>query len=253
MKFLIRILVLFLLIVNTAFSQELTAEQITQKINDAMSVEQVYGIFKMTITTSSGKERTFEYESFSKDKGKKNLIRYLKPARVKGQAILMLNNADDIWTYFPRTKRTRKLATHAKKQKIEGSDFSYEDMGAGESFITDYTSKRLKNEKKEGYDCYKLELTRKKDSDAGYSKMLIWARKDNFMPVVIDYYDDKHADVLEKELVLMDFRVIQGIPTAMKMVMYDKQDKTRTTMEYEKIDYNVNLDDEMFTERALRK
>ncbi len=42
----------------------------------------------------------------------------------------MLNNADNIWTYFPRTKRVRKLASHAKKQKVQGGDFTFEDFSS---------------------------------------------------------------------------------------------------------------------------
>jgi len=49
----------------------------------------------------------FYYDSYSKNKGEKNLLRYIEPKRAKGQAILMLNYADDIWMYFPRTKRIR--------------------------------------------------------------------------------------------------------------------------------------------------
>ena len=42
----------------------------------------------------------------------------------------MLNDGDDIWTYFPRTRRVRKLASHAKKQKVPGSDFSFGDFSS---------------------------------------------------------------------------------------------------------------------------
>ena len=78
--------------------------------------------------TTSGKKRTFIFEAWSRDKGEKSLIRYLEPRRAKGQATLMLNNADDIWMYFPRTQRVRKLATHAKKQKA-GAPFSVKIAG----------------------------------------------------------------------------------------------------------------------------
>jgi len=110
MKTLIITTTIILFCLSAISGQELTANQIIHKVNDLMNQETVYGKIRMTIVTTSGKKRTFEYESWSKDKGEKNLIRYTKPARVKGQAILMLNNADDIWAYFPRTKRVRKLA-----------------------------------------------------------------------------------------------------------------------------------------------
>ena len=235
------------------YSQELTGQDIIQKVNDLINVETSFGKQKMTIMTSSGGDRTFIMESWSKDRGEKNLVRYLEPKRVKGQATLMLNHADDIWMYFPRTKRVRKLATHAKKQKVQGSDFSYEDMGSGDAFIEDYTPKRLKDEKMEGHECYKLELARKPESDLSYSRLVMWVIKENFYPIVIDYYDEDDPELWLKRLVQSDIQIIDEIPTAMKIVMYNKQDNTQTEMELLEVKYNVELDDSMFTERALKK
>jgi outer membrane lipoprotein-sorting protein len=242
-----------LLAAPVSFSQELTGEDIIKKVNDLMNVQTAYGKAKMTIVTTSGQKRTFIYESWSKNKGEKNLMRYLEPKRVKGQAVLMLNNADDIWMYFPRTQRVRKLATHAKKQKMQGSDFSYEDMGSGDAFITDYTPERLKDEKMEGYDCYQVELTRKPESDMSYSRLIMRVIKENFVPVVIDYYHEDDPSLHEKRLIQSDIRIIDDLPTAMKVVMLNKNDNTQTEMELLEVKYNLILDDSMFTERSLKK
>jgi len=242
-----------LIITSALFSQELTGDDIIQKVNDLLNVETSQAKSKMTITTTSGNKRTFVFESWSKDRGEKNLVRYLEPKRVYGQATLMLNNADDIWMFFPRTQRVRKLATHAKKQKMEGSDFSYEDMGSGDAFIEDFSAKRLEDEKMGDSDCYKLELTRKPGSDVSYSKLIMWIIKENFYPIVIDYYDEDDPNRQEKRLVQSDIRIIDGIPTAMKAVMTNKNDNTQTEMELLEVKYNVELTDDMFTERALRK
>jgi len=247
------VIIIILLGATNICGQELTADQIIQKVDNLMNQETVYGKMKMTIVTTSGAKRTFEYESWSKDWGEKNLVRYTDPPRVKDQAILMLNNADDIWAYFPRTNRVRKLATHAKKQKMQGSDFTYEDMGSGDAFITNFTAKRLGDEKMEGYDCYKIELTKKKDVNSYYSRIIMWVIKENFVPVVLDYYDEDDPDRLLKRLVQYDIKEIDGVPTGMKMVMYNKEDNTQTSMEMVEVKYNVPIKDEMFTERGLRK
>ena len=244
---------MFMLLAPGVFSQELTADDIIQKVNDQFNTETSYGKSKMTIVTTSGQKRTFVQESWSKDKGEKNLVRYLEPRRVKDQAVLMLNHANDIWMFFPRTQRVRKLATHAKKQKMQGSDFSYEDMGSGDAFIDDFTSKRLEDEQKEGQDCYKLELIRKQESGSSYSRLIMWIIKENFLPVVIDYYDEKDPTYLLKTMVASDFRVIDGIPTSMKVVMFNQNDNTQTEMEILEMKYNITLTDDMFTERSLKK
>jgi len=236
-----------------AQNNELTGKEIVEKVNELLSPSTSYGKLKMTIVTTSGNKRTFVYESWSKNEGEKNLIRYLEPRRVKDQAVLMLDNADDIWMFFPRTKRVRKLATHAKKQKMQGSDFSYEDMGSGDSFIDDFTAKRLEDEEMQGYQCYTVELIRNADSDLSYSKLIMWVMKDNFYPLIIDYYDEDNPERKIKRLIQSDIQIIDGIPTAMKMVMKNLNDNTQTEMELLEARYNIELNDRLFTERELRK
>jgi outer membrane lipoprotein-sorting protein len=234
-------------------AQEMTAEEIIKTMTETMNPEQSEGKMKMTIMTTSGEERAFVYETYSKDQGEKSLMKYIEPTRVKGQTILMLNDANDIWTYFPKTKRVKKLATHAKRQKLEGSDFSYEDLGASDEFIDKYNSVRLEDEKKEGRLSYKIELTRKPEGDAGYSRIVMWVDKERFVPVVVDYYHDKDSELWEKQLVCTDVQLIDGIYTPMKCVMYNKLDNTMTSMEIIEVNYKVNLPDDLFTELGMQK
>lgn len=230
-----------------------SADDIIRTMTDTMNPDQSKGIFRMTIMTSSGDERTFVYESYSKGQGEKNLLKYLKPNRLKGQSILMLNDANDIWIYFPKTGRIRKLATHAKKQKLEGSDFSYEDLGGSDAFIDDYDAMLKGEEKKEGKRCYKLELTRVAESSASYSKVIMWVEKETYVPLVIDYFHDGDPELLEKQLVTGNVKLIDGISTPMKVVMYNKLDNTHTTMEIDGITYDVELPDDLFTEMGMKQ
>ncbi len=234
-------------------AQALTAEEIVKKVTQIMNPATSEGTMRMTITTTTGRLRTFEYKVYSKNHGEKTLMKYQQPARLRGQAILMLNNADDIWIYFPRTNRVRKLATHAKRQKMEGSDFSYEDMGAGNTFLTDFTAKLLGEEKRNGEKCYKLALTRKKGSSSSYSRLVLWVEKKSFVPVQIDYFDEHDASRCVKRLFLSEIETIDGIPTPKKMVMKNLLDNTQTVVEITAIRYDVPLSDALFTERGLKK
>ncbi len=232
---------------------EMTATEIIEGIHEAWNQDQAYAVMTMTINTSGGEVRTFKYESWSKDKGDKNLMKYLEPSRVKGQATLMLNNADDIWVYFPRTKRVRKLATHAKKQKMEGSDFSYEDMGSGDTWLEDFNHNRLPDEQYQKIDCYVLAITPKEGVESGYSKMVMWVDQETYITYQVDYYDEKHHDIHLKRLTCENVQDIQGVPTAMKFTMHSYDGNSDTIMEIIEMDYSVKLNDEMFTERGLRK
>lgn len=252
MRYLFR-LMFVLWLSSSAVAVEMTGTEIIRTANDVFNQDQAQGIFELTINTTTGQLRTFVYESFSKNRGEKSLIRYLEPARVKGQATLMLNNADDIWVYFPRTQRVRKLAAHAKKQKMEGSDFAYEDLGSGESFLTDFNHQRLPDVAYDGIDCYQVELVIKPDKTSSYSRMIMLIGKKDFMMRTVDYYDEKDPKTVVKRLTIQEIKDIQGVPTPMRMVMKSLDDNSESVMAIREINYKVNLSDEMFTERGLRE
>jgi len=252
MRYIFKLMFVLCLVKGTV-AAELTGMEIIRTANDVFNQDQAQGMFELTINTTTGQQRTFVYESFSKNRGEKSLIRYLEPARVKGQATLMLNNADDIWVYFPRTQRVRKLATHAKKQKMEGSNFAYEDLGSGESFLTDFIHQRLPDAEYDGVDCYRVELTVKPGKTSSYSRMIMLIGKKDFMMRTVDYYDEKDPKTVVKRLTIQEIKDIQGVPTPMRMIMKSLDDNSESVMAIVEINYRINLPDEMFTERGLRE
>jgi hypothetical protein len=96
-------------------------------------------------------------------------------------------------------------------------------------------------------------MIRKEGSETGYSRLIMWIIKDNFFPVVIDYYDRNNPELLIKTLVQYDIKEMDGIPTAKKMVMYNKQENSQTSIEMLEVKYNLNLEDSLFTERNLKR
>lgn len=237
-----------LLTTGTTQAQELTAKEIIQKMDQTERVESSEGLFRQIITTSGGEKRTLEMKAYSKNRNEKQLMIYTEPARVKGDKILMLNEGDDIWFYTPRTDRVRHLASHARKQKVQGSDFAYEDM-AGGSIEEDYTYTLLGQEKVEGTKCYQFELI-PTESGPHYSKMILWADKERFLTRQIDYYEEGE---LLKRLKTYDIKEIDGHWYAMKMVMTDVQAGGETVLQTLEIRLDVDLPDEIFTTRNLKR
>lgn len=232
-------------------AQENIGLTVIKAVTEIMSPENMKSKGSQTITTSSGKTRTFEFDSYAGNRGESTLTRYTKPAAIRGQAFLTLNNADDIWTYFPRTKRVRKLASHAKKQKVQGSDFTYEDMGGGDVFLTKFTPKYLGDEEKNGELCWKVELTGIETEDPPYPRIILWSRKADYAPVYVDYYDEN--DYNSKSLSLSDIQVVEGYPTAMKMEMVDHKERSSTIMETLEVTYKWEPPKGFFSERNLKK
>ena len=64
------IIILMGILANTCLiSQEMTGDDIIQKVNEVLSPNTSYGKSSMTIVTTSGDKRTFVMESWSKNKG----------------------------------------------------------------------------------------------------------------------------------------------------------------------------------------
>ncbi len=244
-----RIIIFLAIFYSIVLAENPTGMSLLTKMLDVMSQENVKAVMTQTIQTSSGDTRTFEYESFMGMDGENSLMIYTKPSRVKGNAVLMTDNSNNIWAYNQRTRRVRKLASHAKKQKFEGSDFTYEDMGSGDSWKKDFTPKYLGKEKIDGQNCYKIQLT-KKNKDISYSKLICYLKTDNFFPVQIDYYNENKE--LLKSLYMKNIKIVENIPTPMKMIMKNHQDNTETIMEYKSITYDVEFNQRFFTENNLK-
>lgn len=243
-----QIVFMVVIAVLTAQAQQLTPKEIIQRIDETERVSSSEAIVKQIITTSGGKKRTLEMKSFTKDQNDKQLMIYTSPSRVKGDKILMLNDGNDIWFYTPKTDRVRHLASHAKRQKVQGSDFSYEDMSSG-SIEEDYTYALLDEEKIDGTSCYKFELI-PTESGPHYSKLIYWGDKERFLTVRIDYYEDGE---LLKRLKCYDVKKIDGHWYQMKLVMADLQEGGETVMETTEIKFDIDLDDKIFTTGNLKR
>jgi outer membrane lipoprotein-sorting protein len=239
------------LLTAVAFSlNAMTADEIL----DSMEANQEPQSSRMEVTQvvypASGSERTSKLLSYSKDKGDRGLMEYVTPARIKGMKILMLNDGDDIWLFSPRTARVRKIASHQKNQSVNNSDFSYEDL-SGSDNRDEYDSKVDGTEKVAGAECYKITMTAKGGSDESYSKIVYWVDKEKFLPMQAHFYDEDGEKW--KVLTLSDISK-QGTYWAYGTVeMKNVLKGSRTVMKMTKIEYDVELDDAMFSERYLKK
>lgn len=231
------------------YAEEMTASQILGKIDDVAYSKSSKGVMSQVVTTPGGDVRTYRFEGLTLDGTDKALSIYMEPSKVKGVKILVLNDGDDIWTFFPRTGRVRKIASSARKQRVMGSDFSYDDF-AGGKFERNYTAERLPDVKEKGVDCYVLQMTPTPEGPK-YAKLVGWVDRESFVPVKIDYYDED--GMLLKRLTVMDVQDIQGHLTPMKLVMENLQEGGQTAVETESIVYDIPLSASDFSERSLQK
>ncbi|MFQ6603981.1 MAG: outer membrane lipoprotein-sorting protein [Fidelibacterota bacterium] len=232
-----------------AWSQD--AQSIIDRMTATLTQATSRARMTQTVETTSGKTRTLEFEMFSADSGSSVLIRYIKPSSVKGQSFLMLNDANDIWTYFPRTRRVRKLASSAKNQKVQGSDFSYSDFSSSDTWQEDYISTldgsvRLKDEA-----CWKLTATETEKNDSDYPRVVLFIRKSDYSPLQMDFYNENNQH--EKTLTFENITNIEGVPTAMRMIMENVLEGSKTVMEIKEMTYAWTPPKGFFSERNLQQ
>jgi len=233
---------------TTATAEELAVAEIVRRIDATERLAASEGLVEQTIITSGGKKRTLKAKTYSRDRNDKQLMIYTAPRRVKGDKILMLNEGDDIWFYTPKTDRVRHLASHARRRKVQGSDFAYEDM-AGGSIEEDYVCKLLGEEEIDEIACYQLELI-PTESGPHYSKLILWAEKEKFVTRRIDYYEEGE---LLKRLITSDVRRIDGHWYPMEMVMRNLQEGGETAMKTVEMRFDVKLGDGLFTTQAMKR
>lgn len=202
-----------------------------------------------TVFRADGSSRESKLVSYGFGEGEKSLMEYVSPARIKGMKVLSLNDGDDIWMFSARTGRVRKIASGQRKQSANNSDFSYEDMSTRDR-RADYNCTLEGEETRDGVQCYRIDMT-SKTPDKTYSKMVFWVDKEKMVGVAGEMYDE--TGTLWKRLTVSGLKKVAGYWTPQSVEMKNLLKDSRTVMKMDKIEYDIELDEGMFSERNLKR
>ncbi len=248
-------LITFLLAGITANAQELTGEEILERIEGKASLAGS-GMATVNLITENkrGEQRFNTVIIYRKgdDKVEKQLIEYLEPADVKGTKFLSIveeGEEDLMYIYFPFLGRERRIAAHAKGESFMGTDFTYEEIGSGKGYEEGYETKRLEDDVFEGYPCYVLELE-PGETDSEYVSLKMWVWKEEFSTLKIEFYEEEKK--LTKTLTNLDLRKENGEYMSYKIVMADEIKGTKTIIEILETK-EEELSEDYFTLRYLRR
>ena len=226
---------------------DLTASLILDSMLVVMHPPSSQGKIEQEIISPGNVERVFTFDYYSENNGENVLICYTDPPEVKCNSFLIKNNGNDIWVFFPKTRRLRKLPDHVKNQRAHGSDFSYEDFSGSKNWIRDYNVKKEESGERE---TYLLKFSHKENTKTSYESQRIYVDKLNYYPHSIQYYQSgKHV----KTLTFRNVIDLQGYPTAQTLIMKNHIDKSQTKMRILDMEYNLNFKDGFFNERILNR
>ena len=133
-----------------------------------------------------------------------------------------------------------------------GSDFANDDLVKESSIVNDYEHKILSLEKIGDHLVYKIELLPKPHAPVIWGKILRWIRKNDFVPIREEYYDENGS--LIKVLQYTDIEAISDrtIPKVWSMVPVNKTGHS-TVIKILDIEYDMSLSDDIFTLNNLKK
>lgn len=210
----------------------------------------------MKLVNREGKERLRQMTMLRKNMGDKGDQRYYvyfhRPADVRGTVFMVWKNAareDDRWLYVPAIDLVKRIAANDKRSSFVGSDFTYEDV----------SGRRPDEDKHEltgedtigGRKAFVIKNTPLDPADMEYSYRTIWIDQETFLPLKEEYYNQRGE--LYKVFKGERIEEVEGIPTLTHRVMENLESGHKTEVLMGGIDYNLGLDERVFTEISLRR
>ncbi len=246
------ILVSVIIFQSIALAGSLTGEEILSKVEEVTQPATSHVIMRMILADSRGNSRERKVEMFRKNEElSSSIIKFLEPADVKGTGFLALekeNGSDDMYLYLPALGSARRISSSQKNGSFVGTDFTYNDMAiiGGGKFNRDYDSTVIK----EGEDSYQLKLI-PVNEDIDYKQVNIWIKRDSWYPLKLEFYNQKGE--LYKLMEVIEVEEKNNYYTIKDLIMKDLERGTSTEMIIEEVEYDLPLDDQIFTVRFLRR
>ena len=248
-----------------AADTDLTVDQIITKANHMAYYQGSDGKSKVTMTITDKQARTRNREFIilrknadDKDNDQNYFVYFLAPSDVRKMVFMVQKHSavdkdDDRWLYLPSLDLVKRIAASDKRTSFVGSDFLYEDV-SGRSLDEDShalvettdTSFIVKN-------------TPKNPDSVEFSYFTVTIDKTTFMPMKMEYYDKSGTlyRTIESKKV-ENFTAKEGetevtYPTVTESVVKDLKTGSTTEMVFSEVSYNLGTQDDIFTERYLRR
>lgn len=175
------------------------------------------------------------------------LVVFSQPSDVRNTAYLVRKHAgadDDRWLYLPGLDLVRRVSAGDKRTSFVGAHYFYEDVsGRGPD---EDTHELLETTDEQ----YLLRHTPKDESSVEFASYRTWIDRETFLPMKIEYTNA--AGDIYRRVEVLAVEEIEGYPTVTLSRVSDLAGGGQTDMQFRFIDYDLGLDESVFTERSLR-
>jgi outer membrane lipoprotein-sorting protein len=213
--------------------------------------QQYEGVLKVVDAAGKTSEKGWQYERLGSHGDSKLVIRFMRPAEVKGVALLVLNHPDrssDQWMWTPAINRERRVAAQDRGSRFFGTDFSFEDLE--ERDVEQYEYQLAGEVACEGEPCWQITATPRSGKRSQYTKSVYSIRKSTYTYAQVENHN---VAGLVRRVKYSQMANVQGIWTARTLEVEDVVRKSRTTLSLQSVKYNVPLAADQFTVEALRR
>ena len=242
-------------------SASLTPEGVARAVEARDTGKDSRGEMRMRLYDRQGRvrERAMSIAALrgAGDTGDRTLVRFTYPNDIRGTSFLVWEhpNADDErFLFLPALGRVRRIAGQEKQESFVGSDLSYEDIGGRD--VADYSyAFAAENAVWTAPDGSKLPAwsleSRATDAGAEFPRSVSLILKDRLISVHADIFNRRNERAKTVDVTRLER--VDGIWTALDLVVANERDKTRTELQTTSLRYNVGLKPADFDRRQLEQ
>lgn len=189
--------------------------------------------------------------------GDRTLVRFTYPNDIRGTSFLVWEHPDaddERFLFLPALGRVRRIAGQEKQESFVGSDLSYEDIGGRD--VADYTYAFVAEHAvwtaPDGsrLPAWSLE-SRAKDAGAEFPRSVSLILKDRLVSVHADVFNRRNERAKTFDVTRLER--VDGIWTALDLVVANDRDRTRTELTTTTLRYDVGLKPADFDRRQLEQ
>jgi outer membrane lipoprotein-sorting protein len=221
--------------------------EIIDRVDRLLRGDSSRGVATMEVVTEHWeREMTMEVWSLGTDY---SLVRLRAPQKEAGTATLKAEA--DIWNYLPKVDRSIKIPASMMGGSWMGSHFTNDDLVKESRLIEDYDVEIAFEGEADGVAVWDFLLTPKPEAPVVWGSIEYRIRQGDYMPLWTKFYDEDGD--LARTMEHSAFTEMGGrlLPAVMDMYPADKPGE-RTTMRYEEIEFDIDVDTSFFSLRNLQ-
>ncbi len=239
-----------------------SGESVVERVNARHDGVTLTRDLTMKLIDRRGKERKRETRGFRKYFGdeKRTAIFYLSPNNIRDTAFLTYDYAqadrdDDQWLYLPALRKVRRISASDRGDYFLGTDFTYEDIKKESKIAAeDYRFRTLRADSVDGHTVWVVEATPISEEVAkelGYGRVVLWVDAKIWISRLTEFWDTRGEPL--KTTRSLEIREIDGIWTSHRLEVDHHQTEHRTIFTFSEVQYDLEIDDNLFTEGSLRR